>query len=547
MSGSGEEQRERIAVMLRKRPAGKSGIILGLFLVILVSGASFGADSAKNQDLMKACEKGNLEDVKRLLNERTDINAKDDEGQTALMGASGKGHAEVVEVLLAKGADINAKDKNGGTALMWASLEGQAEVVKVLLEGGADINAKDNAGHTSLMGASCASHAEVVEVLLAKGTDIDAKDTYGATSLMCASQKGHTEVVKVLLDEGADVNAKDNKGVTPLMSASLGGSAEVVKALLAKEADINAKDEKVGWTALMFASFKGHTEVVKVLLGEGADVNAKEKNGPTALEMASVMNHPEVVKLLKAHGAKETGESKSLSDELPAVSAKGADMWVIAVLLLLTFVLILFAKIAKTRRMRSVFLCLTLAVWCVVAYQAYLMPYDFYDAFWIFSLPFVFQAIADLIALPILRRRVIPPCVRVRRTQIYKIVVSFFCIAFGILFVNVSFSSPRMMLFAGIMTASMIIYLILSLSERVEVCGNGVWQYGGLHGLQWLRPWEEYESFSWKGETKDSVVLWLVPKSWRSWIFPCDRLLVAPEDREAVHQLLEANLPDLSK
>jgi len=95
-----------------------------------------------------------------------------------------------------------------------------------------------------------------------------------------------------------------------------------------------------------------------------------------------------------------------------------------------------------------------------------------------------------------------------------------------------------MMLFWGLMTASMIIYLILVLSERVEVCGNGVWQAQGL------RPWEVYESFSWKGETKDGVELVLLPKS---WIDSRDRLLVVPEDREAVHQLLEANLPDRSK
>ena len=49
--------------MFQKRLAGKSAVILGLFLVILVSGTPFASGSDKNQALREACEKGNLEDV----------------------------------------------------------------------------------------------------------------------------------------------------------------------------------------------------------------------------------------------------------------------------------------------------------------------------------------------------------------------------------------------------------------------------------------------------------------------------------------------------
>ncbi len=50
----------------------------------------------------------------------------------------GKGHAGIVQTLLAKGADVNAKDNDGGTALIMASQEGHAGIIQTLLAKGAD-------------------------------------------------------------------------------------------------------------------------------------------------------------------------------------------------------------------------------------------------------------------------------------------------------------------------------------------------------------------------------------------------------------------------
>jgi len=66
-----------------------------------------------------------------------DVNAKDNDGQTALYWASCSGRAEVVTLLLDAKADVNTKDNNGQTALYWASYYGHAEVVKLLKQHGA--------------------------------------------------------------------------------------------------------------------------------------------------------------------------------------------------------------------------------------------------------------------------------------------------------------------------------------------------------------------------------------------------------------------------
>ncbi|NIM06561.1 MAG: ankyrin repeat domain-containing protein, partial [Deltaproteobacteria bacterium] len=49
-----------------------------------------------------------------------------------------------------RGADIDARDNDGKSALIMAALMGHADSVKLLLEKGADVNAHDNGGRTAL-------------------------------------------------------------------------------------------------------------------------------------------------------------------------------------------------------------------------------------------------------------------------------------------------------------------------------------------------------------------------------------------------------------
>ncbi|MCJ7665283.1 MAG: ankyrin repeat domain-containing protein, partial [Actinobacteria bacterium] len=73
------------------------------------------------QDLFEACEKGNLEDVKRLLKQSADVNVKNIDGWTALMYAAYNGQTEIAEMLIYNGADVNVKNNDGWTALMYAA------------------------------------------------------------------------------------------------------------------------------------------------------------------------------------------------------------------------------------------------------------------------------------------------------------------------------------------------------------------------------------------------------------------------------------------
>jgi hypothetical protein len=86
---------------------------------------------------MIASERGHHEIVQLLLIKGAEVNAKGDDGKTALMGASAHGHGEIVQALLAKGAEVNAKTVKGTTALMFASQKGHREIKDLLIKAGA--------------------------------------------------------------------------------------------------------------------------------------------------------------------------------------------------------------------------------------------------------------------------------------------------------------------------------------------------------------------------------------------------------------------------
>ena len=135
------------------------------------------AQTAKAPDISihDAARKGNIDVVKQHLAAGTDVNIKDDVGDTPLPWAAYGYHKEIVELLIENGADVNAKNDLGNTPLYMANLGGSKEITELLIANGADVNAKYNGGSTPLHTSSALGHKEIVELLIAKGTDVNAK------------------------------------------------------------------------------------------------------------------------------------------------------------------------------------------------------------------------------------------------------------------------------------------------------------------------------------------------------------------------------------
>jgi ankyrin repeat protein len=121
------------------------------------------------EGFLKEVKSGNRDTAGLFLRAGIDINARDEDGCTALMLASEKGDLELVNLLIGNGADVNVRDADGYTALMYVAYRGDLEIARLLIKNKADVNAVDNDGWTALMYASVKGKRDVVELLKKSG------------------------------------------------------------------------------------------------------------------------------------------------------------------------------------------------------------------------------------------------------------------------------------------------------------------------------------------------------------------------------------------
>ncbi len=181
-----------------------------------------------------------------------------------LLSAASSGDTAAAARLLGQGADVDAKNNQGDTALLLAARSGKVDTARLLIEKGANIEVKNNVGETALIAACTSGHAEVAQLLVEKGAATDARDDGGAMPLMYAGLGGSTAIIEILLAKGANINAQDDRGETPLMYAASAGSVDAVKLMLRKNANPAAKDHN-GQTALGYAKQWNHPDVIQLL------------------------------------------------------------------------------------------------------------------------------------------------------------------------------------------------------------------------------------------------------------------------------------------
>ena len=282
-----------------------------------------------NNAIYQVSLNGDTDTLKQLLAQGADVNAKNQEGKTALMGAAKKGQSEVVKILLDAKADINAQDASGKTALIYAAKNSSLEVVKLLLAAGADVNIKDKKGETALLQTATEEWSqkfvkddgEIIKLLVNAGADVNVLNEYKETILSRAAGE-LPETVRFLIDKGADVNVTSNIGRTALMNAVYDNNTESTAMLIAAGADVNAKDNH-DETALYRAIYRKNVQNIKLLLDAGADPNniSKYSNWHQLLDGENISDEEVILMFIKA-GANVNAKNRSSRTPLIEASYK---------------------------------------------------------------------------------------------------------------------------------------------------------------------------------------------------------------------------------
>ena len=221
---------------------------------------------AANEQLAEAAQRGQLDEVKKLLQSRADLESRNEfSKRTPLHWAANNGHRDVVQLLLEKNAEIETKNVSASTPLHLAAEEGQRDVVQLLLEKKAQIETKNVSAKTPLHFAAQNGHRDVVQLLLEKNAEIETKDDFANSPLHVAAENGHRDVVQLLLEKKAQIETKNVSTKTPLHLAAQNGQRDVVQLLLEKKAQIETTTED-GETPLSIAIDFRNSEVVDVLL-----------------------------------------------------------------------------------------------------------------------------------------------------------------------------------------------------------------------------------------------------------------------------------------
>lgn len=152
-------------------------------------------------------------------------------GDTALILALREDADKVFTLLVGlAGTDLEARADNGDTALMIAAYRHKLAAVQALLARGAHVN---QPGWTALHYAAASGDEAIARLLLAQGAERDARSPNRMTPLMLAAREGQDRTVRLLLADGADPTLTSAEGMTALQFAQFAAKPYIVDILAA--------------------------------------------------------------------------------------------------------------------------------------------------------------------------------------------------------------------------------------------------------------------------------------------------------------------------
>ena len=259
--------------------------------------------------------------LKNMLLLGSDPNIKDSNGWTALHYACQYGDLESVKILIESKADKNAFSNNKRTPLHLAAKMDRFDIVNYLIDtilskdpgiNKKYLNAKDDHGCTPSHLAAKEGNTKCLESLLSKGADLYAVDSFGWNILHYASFHAHKDTIRFICKYDADYDilqkTKNTQNKLPieilsdynlkpyfisLWHAAREGDLDMTKNLILNEnQNVNGPTYFEQNTPLHLAVLNNHYLEVRLLLKNNADPNLKNKKDLLPYDYASKMSDP---------------------------------------------------------------------------------------------------------------------------------------------------------------------------------------------------------------------------------------------------------------
>jgi uncharacterized membrane protein YfcA len=189
---AGMRVRDRIDAQTYRSWLRKALWVMVVLLVLQFSRSVFAAES------LFAAIADHRETTALALVDKTNVGARDANGDTPLHRAVETGMRRLTQALLAAGADPQARTRNGETALHLAALHPEPDYADLLLAAKANPSVQNADGESPLHWAALSGHIVVAQHLLARGADARLKTGNGQTARDYARREGHPEVVRLL-------------------------------------------------------------------------------------------------------------------------------------------------------------------------------------------------------------------------------------------------------------------------------------------------------------------------------------------------------------
>jgi ankyrin repeat protein len=217
------------------------------------------------QDFLTAIKAGDRAEVSLLLDaDPALVNARDEQGMSAVLTAAYYQEPDIVQLLVERRAELNVFE---------ACAAGELACVKDWIEQQPDlINSYAPDGFQPLGLAAFFGHADIVEFLLNKEAQVNSP-SHNAMRVMplhSAIANKRTEIVRLLLDHGADVNTTQADEFTPLHEAAQNGMLDVTRWVIDRGANVNPRVSSNSKTPLALAIEHQHEDVAELLKRYGA-------------------------------------------------------------------------------------------------------------------------------------------------------------------------------------------------------------------------------------------------------------------------------------